>query len=75
MLTFEPVMEPKQLLEKGLIERKLPTDYFITMKHGETIVDDFDHTQNNENCVPMVETNETNALKTEQQEKTITVQE
>ncbi|KAG2378948.1 hypothetical protein C9374_007586 [Naegleria lovaniensis] len=38
ILTLEPVMEPKQLLEKGLIERKLPSDYFITMKHGETIV-------------------------------------
>jgi N-acyl-phosphatidylethanolamine-hydrolysing phospholipase D len=37
ILTTEPTMEPKSLLEKELIKRQLNPDYFITMNHGQTI--------------------------------------
>lgn len=37
MLTLEPVMEPKQLLEKLLKQEGLDDSMFITMKHGETV--------------------------------------
>lgn len=35
-LTPEPILEPKELLEKHLIELQLPASHFVTMQHGQT---------------------------------------
>lgn len=36
ILTDEPIMEPKERLEKDLKKRGLSSDFFVTLKHGET---------------------------------------
>ena len=38
VLTLEPVMEPKHLLETGLKHEGLKESFFVTMKHGETVL-------------------------------------
>ena len=37
-LTGEPVLEPPKLLEAAKLEHSVPTDAFVCLKHGETLV-------------------------------------
>eukprot|EP01099_Mayorella_cantabrigiensis_P003698 TRINITY_DN2795_c0_g1_i1.p1 TRINITY_DN2795_c0_g1~~TRINITY_DN2795_c0_g1_i1.p1 ORF type:complete len:362 (-),score=59.83 TRINITY_DN2795_c0_g1_i1:19-1104(-) len=38
MLTTEPVLEPRELLRKDLVDKGLPPEFFITINHGETLM-------------------------------------